>query len=49
MLVEDTDCFGNPLMIWPKHQGGLESFETMFDVVIDSREREAIPHDRVAE
>lgn len=23
MLVEDRDCFGNPLMIWPKHQGGL--------------------------
>jgi hypothetical protein len=23
MLVEDRDCLGNPLMIWPKHQGGL--------------------------
>jgi len=23
MLVEGGDCLGNPLMIWPKHQGGL--------------------------
>ena len=23
MLVEDRDYFGNPLMIWPKHRGGL--------------------------
>jgi len=23
MLVESTDCFGHPLMVWPKHQGGL--------------------------
>jgi hypothetical protein len=23
MLLEALDCLGNPLMIWPKHQGGL--------------------------
>jgi hypothetical protein len=23
MLVESTDCFGHPLMVWPKYQGGL--------------------------
>lgn len=23
MLVEEPDSLGNPLMIWPKHQGGL--------------------------
>lgn len=23
MLVEGLDCLGNPLMTWPKHQGGL--------------------------
>lgn len=23
MLVEGRNCLGNPLMIWPKHQGGL--------------------------
>jgi hypothetical protein len=23
MLVEGRDCLGNPLMIWPKYQGGL--------------------------
>jgi len=23
MLVESIDCFGHPLMVWPKHQGGL--------------------------
>lgn len=23
MLVEEPDCLGNPLMIWPKNRGGL--------------------------
>ncbi|KAG9233110.1 hypothetical protein BJ875DRAFT_465023 [Amylocarpus encephaloides] len=29
MLVEERDCLGNPLMVWPKHQGGLGELRSL--------------------